>query len=59
MNAFSKPTNSVGRCLYLGAAFVICLLILGSCIPGGETIVVIATHPTNPKILYEIGRAHV
>ncbi len=46
------PRKGIGRGLALGAAFIVCILILWSCIPGGETIVVIATHPKNPKILY-------
>lgn len=35
-----------------GALHIFFLLVFSACIPGGETIVAIATHPTNPKILY-------
>lgn len=49
MNAFSKTWKHIG---WGGAAAIVFALTLGSCTPGGETIVVIATHPKNPKILY-------
>jgi len=44
--------NRVGQCLCFGVLVALLVVVLGSCIPGGETIVVIATHPNNPKILY-------
>tara|TARA_B100000315_G_C14590873_1_gene595683 strand:+ start:4312 stop:5364 length:1053 start_codon:yes stop_codon:yes gene_type:complete len=52
MNYCAKPYKSVGWHMVLGIMATVFVLMLGSCIPGGETIVVIATHPTNQKILY-------
>ncbi len=49
MNAFSISWKRLG---WGGAACILFALTTASCVPGGETIVVIATHPKNPKILY-------
>ena len=52
MNAFRWLKNTCGRRIRLGTAALVSVLFLGNCIPWGETIVVIATHPNNPKIFY-------
>ncbi len=49
---FISSRKCSGWWIYFGTVAILFLLMLGSCIPGGETIVVIATHPKNPKILY-------